>query len=81
MPAREQSEPSADERVCAHRLLEFLFAALPSDDLEILLLSRLDGMKQDEIAEVMGLRSGGGREVRRRLKYADDALRRLFPPE
>ncbi len=55
----------------ARLLLHKLVKDLPGDEMEVAVLSRLDGLNQQEVAAVMGISE---RSVRRVLKRLDDRL-------
>jgi RNA polymerase sigma-70 factor, ECF subfamily len=65
--------PDGADRLHAVRLLERIAGRVPARELEIVILSRLDEMTQDEIAEVTGMSS---RTVRRLLEKFDRRLAR-----
>ena len=60
-----------DDALGTRRALETLARRLPADELEVALLSRLDGLSQAEIAEVFGISE---RTVRRCLRRLDDRI-------
>lgn len=63
-----------DRIVAARDGLARVARALTAEELTLLVLWRIDGLEQAEIAEVTGL---GERTVRRRLRAAQDSLARL----
>jgi RNA polymerase sigma-70 factor (ECF subfamily) len=68
----ERSPP--DRIASARALLQQVAAQLSRDEVELLVLSRLDGLTQLEIARLLG---SSERTVRRRLAELDDHLHRL----
>ena len=66
--------PAADGLLAARRSLETLAAQVPEEELEVAVLSRLDGLTHPEIAEVTG---HSERTVRRMLERLDRRLARL----
>jgi RNA polymerase sigma-70 factor (ECF subfamily) len=64
----------AERIVAARRSLETLRRRLPADELEVAVLSRIDGLDQREIATVTGWSE---RTVRRLLERLDRRLARL----
>jgi RNA polymerase sigma-70 factor (ECF subfamily) len=66
--------PPPDRIATARRLLQRLSAHLSPEQLELLVLSRIDGLTQLEIA---GLLRTSERTVRRRLAELEDHLHRL----
>lgn len=74
-PAPRPSEAPSPHRIAAARAeLARVARALPAADLELLILWRIDGLRQSEIADLLGL---GERTVRRRLARAAQRLARL----
>jgi RNA polymerase sigma-70 factor (ECF subfamily) len=73
--ARLFSSDTPEASAELHALLGRLFASSPAAELEAALLSRVDGLKQLEIAEVMGLHE---RSVRRLLVRFDRRLAGLY---
>lgn len=65
----------ADEALATRRQLSLLARTMPKDELEVALLSRLDRLTQDEIAEVLGVSSRTVRRSLRRLEARIEALR------
>jgi RNA polymerase sigma-70 factor (ECF subfamily) len=63
-----------DERLHHRRLLASVARRLPSQELEVALLHRVDGLGQQELAEVLGISE---RTVRRLLAKVDARLERL----
>jgi RNA polymerase sigma-70 factor, ECF subfamily len=70
--ATEASSPEA--RAHAHTIFQRVMRSLPREELEAALLSRLDGLTQPEIAEVMGIHE---RSVRRLLSQLEARIERL----
>ena len=68
------SEPDAGDRVDACRMLARIAKHVPADELEVAILSRIDGLRQDEIARVLGC---SDRTVRRLLQKLESRLSRL----
>ena len=64
----------SDEALAARRRLAALAGILPESELEVALLSRVDRLTQDEIAEVLGVSS---RTVRRSLRRLEERLGEL----
>jgi RNA polymerase sigma-70 factor (ECF subfamily) len=73
--ARLFSSDAPDASAELRALLTQLFASAPEAELEAALLSRVDGLKQHEIAEVLSLHE---RSVRRLLVRFDQRLARLY---
>ena len=64
---------SPEHQVHVSRLLAALVRRVPEDELEVALLTHIDGLKQQEIAEVLGVHE---RSVRRLLsKFEERAAR------
>jgi len=74
--AHELIERRSDEpdRLHACRLLERIAGRVPTRELEVAILSRLDELTHDEIGEVTGM---SGRSVRRLLSKFDSRLARF----
>jgi RNA polymerase sigma-70 factor (ECF subfamily) len=73
-PGREAGRPAGGaDRLDAVRLLERIAGRVPARELEVAILSRLDELTQEEIAEVTGMSS---RTVRRLLRKFDGRLAR-----
>ncbi|HWM89120.1 MAG TPA: RNA polymerase sigma factor [Kofleriaceae bacterium] len=74
-PDREDGgpAPAAADRIHAVRLLERIAGRAPARELEVAILSRLDELTHEEIAEVTGVSS---RTVRRLLRRFDRRLAR-----
>ena len=70
--------PDADDALASRQRLERLAAALPADEMEMALLSRVDGLTQHEIAEVTQV---SDRTVRRALARLDARVARLRKEE
>ena len=70
--------PSADQALQTRREVEELARSLPADELELVLLHRLDGLTQAEIAEVAGV---SDRTVRRVLQRFDARVQTLRAAE
>ncbi len=68
------SDLDAGDRVDAVRMLARIAKHVPADELEIAILSRIDGLGHDEIARVLGC---SDRTVRRRLQSLESRLSRL----
>jgi RNA polymerase sigma-70 factor (ECF subfamily) len=64
-------QPSAEDRSHHRGLLRDLLDALPAAEVEAAVLARVDGLNQQEIAEVLGTSE---RTVRRLLARADDRI-------
>jgi RNA polymerase sigma-70 factor (ECF subfamily) len=73
-PELPDDRSSPDHIAAARALLQHVSAELTREELELLVLSRLDGLTQREIAEL--LRSSE-RTIRRRLAELEDHLQRL----
>ena len=67
-------EPDAGTRLDASRMLARIAERVPADELEVAILSRVDGLRQDEIARVLGC---SDRTVRRLLQKLESRLSRL----
>ncbi len=67
-------EADAGGRIDARRMLERVAKRVPPDELEVAVLSRIDGLSQDEIAQVVGCSE---RTVRRLLQKLETRLTRL----
>jgi RNA polymerase sigma-70 factor (ECF subfamily) len=67
-------DAAADTTLAARQWLQRLAAALPEDDLTVLVLTRFDRLTQDEVAEVTGMSE---RSVRRILAGIDERLARV----
>ena len=63
-----------DDALATRRSLGVLARHIPADELEVALLSRLDGLSQPEIADVSRISE---RTVRRRLRRLDARVARL----
>lgn len=74
--AADVEDPGAEPERIAHarRVLLRVSEALGREELELLVLARLDGLTQPEIARLQG---SSERTVRRRLAELDDHLQRL----
>jgi RNA polymerase sigma-70 factor, ECF subfamily len=73
-PQHEEGRPPGGaDRLDAVRLLERIAGRAPPRELEVAILSRIDELTQDEIAEVTGMSS---RTVRRLLRKFDGRLAR-----
>ena len=74
-------EPPPDERAGRQQeigLLHEALARLPVDKREVLLLSRLQNLKYDEVAEILGCDAGAVKvRVHRALKELRDIFREL----
>ncbi len=70
----EPPSPAPDARVAAQQLLRDVASRMPRGELELLVLHRLDGMKQEDIARVLGISDRG---VRRLLVKSSARLARL----
>lgn len=68
------AQPSPEARAHAQTALRRLLRSMPPKELEAALLSRVDGLTQPEIAEVMGIHE---RSVRRLLSQLDARIERL----
>jgi RNA polymerase sigma-70 factor (ECF subfamily) len=68
------SDLDAGDRVDAVRMLARIAKHVPADELEIAILSRIDGLGHEEIARVLGC---SDRTVRRRLQSLESRLSRL----
>lgn len=68
-PAPEPHVDGPEDRVHARRELARLASSLPAAELAVAVLARLDGLGQEEIAEVTGV---SARTVRRMLRRFDD---------
>ena len=73
-PEEEQKAPDLEESLHLRRQLRQLAGEVPADELEVVLLSRLDGMTHEEVAEVASV---SDRTVRRMLRRFDERLTRL----
>lgn len=72
--------PGNDDLLAVRRQLLFLARTLPADELEIALLSRLDRLTQEEIAEVLGVSDRTVRRSLSRLQERVAALRKEALP-
>jgi len=70
----EAPAPAGDDALATRRSLAAIARRLPPEEVEVALLSRLDGLTQTEIAEVSGVSE---RTVRRWLRKLDARLARL----
>jgi RNA polymerase sigma-70 factor (ECF subfamily) len=68
------TEHDAGDRIDAVRMLARIANHVPADELEVAILSRIDGLGHDEIARVLGC---SDRTVRRRLLKLESRLSRL----
>ena len=71
MPPDRGGAAGLDERIVARTQLERIARDVPAQELEIAVLHRIDGLGQEEIAEVVGV---SDRTVRRVLKRFDERL-------
>jgi len=71
MPPDPGAAAGLDERLLARRQLERIAREIPAKELEIVVLHRLDGLGQEEIAAVTGI---SDRTVRRVLRRFDERL-------
>jgi RNA polymerase sigma-70 factor (ECF subfamily) len=69
--AGEHDTRNPETRLSAHTALVRLAKLLPAADMEVLLLSRVDGLTQREIAEVVG---SSERSVRRTFRRLEENL-------
>ncbi len=69
-----QSPASQHDTLSAQQQLARVAAKLSSDDLEVLVLERLDGLTQEEVARVVGT---SHRTVRRMISRANERLEKL----
>jgi len=67
-------EADPGQQLDARRMLARFAAHAPADELEVAILSRIDGLRQDEIARVLGC---SDRTVRRLLQKLETRLSRL----
>lgn len=74
LPEMLDASAPPDRIASARVLLQRLRAALSPSDLELLVLARLDGLSQQEIALLLHTSE---RTIRRRLSALDDHLQRL----
>ncbi len=68
------SEPDAAQQLETRRTLARIAEHVPADELEVAILSRIDGLSQDEIARVLGC---SDRTVRRLVQKLESRLSRL----
>lgn len=69
-------EPGGDDALATRRALETLARRLPAEELEVALLSRLDGLTQAEIAKVSHVSERTVRRCLRRLESRLELLRK-----
>ena len=72
--------PDGEDALSARQTLAALAASLPADELEVALLSRIDGLTQAEIAEVSGVSERTVRRSLRRLEQRIATLRKETLP-
>jgi len=71
----QEHAPAPDSALATRQLLEKISRRLGRDDLELLIMRRLDEMTEPQIALVLGV---ADRTVRRRLSALDERLHRIL---
>jgi RNA polymerase sigma-70 factor, ECF subfamily len=72
--------PGGEDAIATRRALAALARRLPADELEVALLSRIDGLSQAEIAEVSGISARTVRRCLRRLEARVARVRKELLP-